>query len=288
MKLSLDLLNLLVVAAKAKNFRDAAKSLGISQATVTNKLRTLDQQLPTQSFVMEGKKKVLTPFGQALVKMAERTLSELELGLKDIERKFFHDSGLPVKVGCRPEVFLAVIEALPKNFQYHFVPLKGSEVGPAVAEGKIDLGFTAIVPDSPLIIARRTFESRVDMIVHRSLATGPAKDLWKDISFLRETSALMYDHDGHLLSELCRSLNLGMNEIKPAVVADSWMMLSDLVARKQGYALVPSYLQTGKDILRVPVPKSICKPLSFSVLVRQAYKGLPFFKQILIAKWPQT
>ena len=97
---SLEQLKILVEVSRSKNFRDAANSLKLSQASITNNLKALEEQFSTPLFVLEGKRKVLTPFGKAISEVASRNLKKFEFDLTEAERLFSDSSSIPLYSSC--------------------------------------------------------------------------------------------------------------------------------------------------------------------------------------------
>lgn len=284
-----DLLQVLVCVAESKNFREAAESLGVSQASITNKLAQLESNYPSPLFVVEGKKKVLTPFGKGLVEASKKNFFNFELSLKEVERRFIENQSVPLKVGARPEVFSFISKHLPNELTYQFIPMTGPAVAPAILNGEIDFGFTSVVPDSLQLLAKQAFKSSVQLVVHKSLVPNKIqKPLWKNIDFLTQTASLSYGVDGHLLTDLCRFHSLDYTKINVRIIADSWTILKELVSAERGYAVIPSYISLGSDIFIEPIPVSVSKPINFHLLVRTAYKNVSIFKNLLSIQWLQV
>lgn len=281
-----ELIKVLIQVADSQSFRSAADALGLSQASVTNKLAALEANYSAPIFVLEGKKKILTPFGKALVEAARKSFADLDLSLRDVERRFVDKQTTPLRVGCRPEVFMHIAKSLPDDVCYRFVPLSGPAVAPAILAGDIDLGFSAIVPDSLNLLAKKAFKSSVKLVVHKRLVSTKVKlPLWKDDDFLKNTGALSYGDDGHLLVDLCRARGISLSQLNIRFIADSWTILKDLVLAQKGYAIVPNYVDLDGDMIVEPLPTNVCEHLDFHLIIRSAYKDIPLFKQLLKVSW---
>ncbi len=281
-----ELIKVLIQVADSQNFRSAADALGLSQASVTNKLAALEANYSAPVFVLEGKKKILTPFGKALVEAARKSFADLDLSLRDVERRFVEKQTTPLRVGCRPEVFIHIAKALPDDVCYRFVPLSGPEVAPAILAGEIDLGFSAIVPDSLNLLAKKAFKSSVKLVVHKRLVSAKVKlPLWKDDDFLKKNPALSYGDDGHLLVDLCRARGFSLSQLDIRFIADSWTILKDLVLNQKGYAIVPNHVDLDGDVIAESLPANVCQHVDFHLIIRSAYKDIPLFKQLLKVSW---
>jgi DNA-binding transcriptional LysR family regulator len=281
-----DLLRVLVQVANSQNFRSAADALGLSQASVTNKLAALEANYSAPIFVLEGKKKILTPFGKALVEAARKSFADFDLSLRDVEHRFVEKQTTPLRIGCRPEIFMRIARHLPDEALYRFVPMSGPKVAPAILAGEIDFGFSAIVPDSLNLLAKKAFKSSVRLVVHKNLISAKMKKpLWKDEDFIINTPALSYGDDGHLLVDLCRARGILLSQLNIRFTTDSWTILRELVLGEKGFAVIPSYIDLGDNVIAEPLPATVCEHLDFQLIIRSAYKDVPLFKQLLKVAW---
>jgi DNA-binding transcriptional LysR family regulator len=285
MNFSYDDLAVLVAAGESRSFREAAAALKISQASVTNRLQELGRAFSVPLLVTEGNKKVLSPFGRSVAGAAKDAFTRLKRDMGEAERRHGNAVAIPVRVGCRAEVFAFALRSLPREFAYQLVPLKSAEIAPALLDGQIDIGLSPLVPDSLHVLARPAFRSRAELVAHRSLVKKGKPLRWQSKDFLQSTPALAYREGGHLLGELCERLSLPYPSLQVKAVAESWATLAALAGAGHGYAVLPSYVATAPDVVRVELPADLRLEQSYSLLMRKAYKDVPAFRQILRAKW---
>ncbi|MED5359250.1 MAG: LysR family transcriptional regulator [Pseudomonadota bacterium] len=77
-------LRALVAVAQYRNFASAATDLGISQPTLTRTLRKAEDMLGVALFTRTTRRVALTAAGQEFLPMAERLLSDLGLGIRNV------------------------------------------------------------------------------------------------------------------------------------------------------------------------------------------------------------
>ncbi|MDP9090915.1 MAG: LysR family transcriptional regulator [Pseudomonadota bacterium] len=133
-------------------FAQAAAALNRSQSAVSYSIARLQETLDLQLLVVEGRKSVLTPHGQTLLKRARELLKEMDM------MEFMARS---LKQGWESELKLVVDAAFPRNrllriveelrqtcpdtqIQVSDVVLSGAEQ--AIVEGAADLVVTSRVP----------------------------------------------------------------------------------------------------------------------------------------------
>ena len=82
--LSIRHLRALVVVAEYRNFAAAATDLGVSQPTLTRAVRKAEDLLGVTLFTRTTRRVALTAAGREFMPMAERLLSDLGLGIRNI------------------------------------------------------------------------------------------------------------------------------------------------------------------------------------------------------------
>lgn len=109
-----------VAVAEDGSFTLAAKRLCVTQSAVSHSLRAMEEQLGCRLLDRHGKRVVVTPEGQLLLKRGKRVLQELELAVRDLDG-FRHWGQKRLRVGachtlCRfllPGVLREFSEAFP-------------------------------------------------------------------------------------------------------------------------------------------------------------------------------
>ncbi|HRO68499.1 MAG TPA: LysR family transcriptional regulator, partial [Pseudobdellovibrionaceae bacterium] len=66
MHIPLPYLQALVVFGDSRNMTQAASRLGLTQSALSKQLQVLEKLLPQKALAVDGRKKVLTPYGRAL------------------------------------------------------------------------------------------------------------------------------------------------------------------------------------------------------------------------------
>ena len=87
-----------VAVAKIKSFSKAAKSIFVSQATVSRQIEALEREMGCRLFDRTPKDLKMTPAGEAFIKYAETALSALEDGItiaREIEGAYSE-----ISIGC--------------------------------------------------------------------------------------------------------------------------------------------------------------------------------------------
>lgn len=224
-------INIFLTAAETLNFTEAAKRLHMSQPSVSQHIRTLEQHFGTKLFIRQGRSIVLADAGRTLLPLARRfvkqstvideTMSSLhgriqgrlimgcdaEIGkyILPIHLKRFHDAYPDITINCRTRTCPSPIESLMDG-SLHFLFTnnredlnRSFEISP-IAEEEIVL---VVPPQHPWV----------------DRDAVPAQDLYKEQFILQDEESNFYHqiaevlyHKGVEISHLNTFLHLGNTE----------------------------------------------------------------------------
>ncbi|AHV99449.1 cidABC operon transcriptional activator CidR [Paenibacillus sabinae] len=246
-----------VEAARLNSFSKAAKSLYITQPTVSKMIRQIEEELGADLFYREGKSIRLTDAGEILLAKAQNIVvsfqslsSELD-SLRKLKQGHIR-IGLPPMVGSN--FFPSVIGRFHRK--YPDVTIRLYEDGAKKVENDVDTGFLDIgVVVLPVDEARfhvfSFVRERLELLVpagHRlaDRSSVPLAEL-KDEEFVlfREDFAL---HD-RVITECVKS------GFQPMVVYESsqWDLIARMVAAGLGIALLPQTICRDMDRSRISI-----------------------------------
>jgi DNA-binding transcriptional LysR family regulator len=279
-----ELLTTFVTVAESRNFQEAAKKLGISQAAVSFQLKRLEAQVAFPLFALQGKKKVLTFYGRDLFTTARPAIDRFHHEIENLNRRFVSAEQLKLRIGCRKEIFEALAPSLvfPGSIQ-HFA-LSSHEAALELRDFKLDIAISHERPDSAELISKKVLESASTFVVHRKFLRKSVsfEEQIRDREFLTRVPAIFYQSDGHLLGDWLRKLDLSVEELRPALIAQDWRILQDAVDQGRGYAIVPDFIQARKpEITRIALPSSILPKFTFYALFRKDLRSIPSVRAML-------
>jgi DNA-binding transcriptional LysR family regulator len=278
-----DLLGVLVAVSEERNFREAARRLGMSQGAVSLKLKALQETLPLPLFSLVGKRKVLTHYGRELSAFARSEMDRWRLEYGKVNRKYEDAARLSLVLGCRREVF----EQLASRFMFGGTVVhrahSAHEAALALQSRQIDLAITHERPDSAELMAKKMLVSTAVLAVHKRWVKGALQPRSKE--FLLQTPCILYQTDGHLLRDWVESLGLNVKDLQPRIVTDDWRTLQTLVQGGYGYAVLPNYIALpDREVLTAPLPESVLHPVTFYAVYRRDLAQIPAFKKMM-AGW---
>lgn len=231
--------------AEELHFTRAADRLGIAQPPLSQQIRSLEEMLGVKLLVRRPSVR-LTEAGEALLKVARRTLAQAEQGLEDVRRVGRGEGGTLI-VGFATSTLLGPLPGLIREYRRRYPrvrlflrELSTAEQQKALDNGTIEVGFLREpIDDETLsreIILREPFV--VVLPPQHPLTKRPEIDLAEVagepfVHFPREVAPTLYDQ----VIGICRDVGF-----MPLVAqeASEWLTIVGLVEAGLGVSLVPS------------------------------------------------
>ena len=161
-------LEFLSAIVKEGGFTKAAAKLFISQSAVSHKIRLLEQELGEPVFLRVGKRVILTPAGEALLRHSRPVFHHLKAVEAEMSARAGHQRG-ELSIGSTLTACVHILPPLLKKFRDKFPSIElrisiamAEEIVPQIKQGRIDLGFLINPPvDKDLTIIKLFAEELV-------------------------------------------------------------------------------------------------------------------------------
>lgn len=151
---------LIEAVAAQGTVHDAAASLGLTQPAATHRIREMERRMGVALFVREGRRLVLTPSGERLVKAAQETLPRLRSA--ELEAWHLASRGEPaLRLGVGPyDTFSRVLPHLYDNHNrdISLVRLPMDEMTGALLARRVDMIVMVEVPVQRGVMWERLYE----------------------------------------------------------------------------------------------------------------------------------
>ncbi|MCM2280350.1 MAG: LysR family transcriptional regulator [Bdellovibrionaceae bacterium] len=267
--------------AESKNMQEAAVKVGLSQPALTSHLQQFEKHFPQHVFAMNGRKKVLTPFGEELREVAGRRLKALGADIQDLNRKFQEPGEMRLTIAGRSEVLNRLAPKLEFAGTLVFVDSDGAQAVAGVVDRKFDLAISNHLAKASSLHAMPLFRDSFGVTAPVSWM-GSSTMLNKTL--LQSLAAKPYlsykDTDSHL-SALLSAHRIEEPPVFKRILAD-WPSLVQMIERRQGWSLVPSmYVQDSAKVKSIPISTSIVYEVSFYCLYRKEHTAMPWLKALI-------
>jgi len=177
-----DDLRIFLSVTRSGSIRGAAKTLGITHATVSRRIKGLEETLGNSLFERKREGQCLTSLGQRILPLAQT----IEDGCAGIDRLAFSaDTGLAgsVKLSLSESLYLGLLHAPIDDFMQHYPMIKldiiASDLMSNLAQREADvvIRITRNPPDAAY--GRKVADSPLALYAaHEYLASRPARDRW--------------------------------------------------------------------------------------------------------------
>ncbi len=273
---SIDLLRSLVTFVDSSNIVTAAQKLQISQPLLSKHLQTLERHAERPLFLFEGRKKILTRYGQDLYHLIKRHLTGLEQDLQAFELHQANPAHLQLRLGGRKEILEKTAPQLEFTGSLIFLPMSGREVLTALQERRLEAGISQHSLNSLNFVQRPLHRDRFHIAfpISWKLKSSSYSEGLKEIL---DRPYLSYG-----TSDLLHSL-LHFEKItqKPSLFRSfpHWPLLVKMIEQKKGWGLVPEmYLQDRRKLNLIAVPEKVLAAPEFFLFYPRELSRLGWFQ----------
>lgn len=194
MSLSLIQLRVFVSAAQCGSFTAAAKELHMSQPTVSETIRRIEQQYGTPLFVRGARRLTLTAPGEELLPLAEQTLASAD-GADRALKAVTGLQGGTASIGLlRNAKYYAMADLLTSfharypNVRLRVIGVNSADVADLVRDGGLEAGLVVLPVDTSDLSVTPLLRDEVVFASSYSWRTGPVS-----IEDIVEAKLILYD-----------------------------------------------------------------------------------------------
>lgn len=265
---------------EAKSISQAAMALKISQPALTLHLKIFAQSFTQDVFAVEGRRKVLTPFGLGLKEIFSRRFANLENEVKTLVDQFQDPKNAKVRIAGRGEILNYIAPRIDFEGQIVFHDVDGVSAVDGVIGRKYEIAISNHVHKAQSLHAKKLFSDEFALILP-SKWFGERKTLTAELMHdLLKRPYLSYREDDHLMQQVLRHYNIASEAHKYRVIS-YWPNILTMVELGQGWALAPTRYNPGSQTVSLNIPRKILDETQFYMLYRKESSTLPWFKNLL-------
>ena len=276
MSLSLEDIEIFITFSESRNSLHASEVLGISQPTLTEKLRAIEGKLPETPFAWRGHKRVLNSYGEHLVKEIKPALYALRRATKDVIDK---EARRLIRISGRMEILMRVTRSAYLEGPLELDITTSHKALDRVLDGISDIAITYVKPTQKEIIRQKLFDAGTAFICHRDLLESDTLKLFTDVkdwSFTTDARWYLYREDDGFYKSFAKLVGLEAKNPEHGVIMENWLSIKELVLLHKGMAIVP--LETlsraeSKDLAILAMPRDKSKSTFYAVYHREFVKS---------------
>ncbi len=275
-----------LVLAKHLNYRKASEELFITQPSIFQQIKKLEQHLCIVLFETRGKHIYLTHAGKQFIPVARNLVNTYESVL---------DFGKELNAKSSDHLTIAVTSYIASYIITDFLPIffekeptikisivvQEDEIVKNIEEGVVDIGITRQEPYSKRINCENVCEGKIKLIVPNSQENN---DIHDELYYFRNYKILSNNHPTYWDKTLKEIYNLVPEA--DVIAVDDVKVAEKIIKIKQGISYLPTYILNKSDnthLLKIIEPNKVESPISFTYLL--SYRDTPAilkFKSLFI------
>lgn len=269
----------LLAVAKHRNFTRAAEALHVSQPTLSQQIRQLEDMLGTPLFDRSGRTVQLTDAGEAYIRYAQRALQDLEAGKRAIHDVRELNRGA-LRLAMTPTFTAYLIGPLLEKYNRRYpnvtlnvIEMSQDRMEALLSEDELDVGIAFNDVQSPDIEAQALFVEALAMVVGKTHSHAKTRAPLTLREFRNETLVLLNSDFAtrHYIDRYCRQ-----HGIAPRIVieANSISAVIELVSRSKLATILPADIaRDHKELCLVDLKPAPPKRTAALLLRKEAYRS---------------
>ncbi|MFP6562431.1 transcriptional regulator CynR [Paraburkholderia sp. B3] len=269
----------LLAVAKHRNFTRAAEALHVSQPTLSQQIRQLEDMLGTQLFDRSGRTVQLTDAGEAYVRYAQRALQDLEAGqraihdVQELTRGSLRLATTPTFTAYLIGPLLEKYNRRYPNLTLNVIEMSQERMEALLSEDELDVGIAFDDIQSPDIEAQVLFVEALAMVVGKTHPHAKTRAPLTLKEFRNEALVLLNDHFAtrHYIDRYCRQHGIAP---RIAIEANSISAVIELVSRSKLATILPADItRDHKELCLVELKPAPPKRTAALLLRKEAWRS---------------
>lgn len=265
---------------EAKNISEAAQKLQISQPALTAHLKSFESFFSQSVFGIQGRRKVLTSFGEELKSLLQKRFAHLDEDLKALADQSEKPEKVLVRIAGRFEVLTPIAPRIQFPGSLHFMTLDGAAASQSVLDRKAEIAISNHVAKSSPLHAKKVFHSQWCLVVPKKWMSKKDLSLKATLELLSEKPFLTYRDNEWSIKSLMDHYAL-KKPLQNHRILSHWPSLIAMVDLGQGWALAPDSFSVGSSTVSIPISSSIMPATDFYALYRKESSSQVWFKDLL-------
>lgn len=242
--------------AESKNITQAAAVIGVSQPQITKLLKGLEQQFEEALFQFQGRRKVLTPAGEQILKQARDIDQSFRRSVLELVSIAGEPKSVAIRIGGRRELLAALVPHLRHAGPVELISMDSQGALEALSNGRIHIALTHKEHDSGDHSQRELFRDGFVLVIPKRFGVASNQPFREMVTQLEDWPRFSYGVNDPF--ELLKEKLKISSPSKPARRQfDDWRTVCEACNQEQFWSIVPSIFETGERCVRVPVPESL-------------------------------
>ena len=276
------LLNAFMVFNDSENIMKAAETLGITQPALSKQLKALEAKIPQPIFSMQGRRKILTPFGRDLQKRIKGQIGNIQETLR--ESLLIHSdlSQVQIRISGRRGVLDRISKKLEFQGSLIFNESTNQQVIDDLLSMQAEIGIAHDFPNTFNLVAKPLFKEEFKIVIPKKFLLKPKKYGKSLFEELKTHPCIGFKIEDEILNQLCTENSVPISDLKLKRITSNYSSIAKMIDAGFGWATIPSYLDVDlKQSWSIPIPPEVLTSRKFSILYRPEFSKAPWFNNIV-------
>ncbi|WP_416828044.1 LysR family transcriptional regulator [Ectobacillus polymachus] len=259
-----------IVLAKHLNYRKASEELFITQPSVFNQIKKLEEHMQVKLFETIDRHIKLTEEGEAFLPIAKELINTYETGMEKMRYLKNHYS-FRLNIVVTPYIATYLI---PKFLPIFFKNSPNIDISISVAQGNItesvenddfQIGLNRVEPFSSKLNSEKICEGTIKLVVPNM---GPNQKIEDELSFLKKYRLIINNHPTYW-EPLLKEIQHYFPQVETTSIQDV-KVTEQLIKNEQGISYLPVYILKNistPEKLKIVEPNFIQPPVSFTYIM---------------------
>jgi len=271
-----------LAAVESPTLQTAADRVGLTQSALSRQMQLLEELLPHKVFTFEGRKKVLTKYGQTLYELLNPQFSQTQGLIEQASLLFSEPKKAHIKICGRGEMLDMIAGQISFAGRISFLSMDSGRALEAVLHRECDIGVVYSSVDSSELVLKHFFTNRLRIVVPKALLkTKPASKT--DLAAkLQNLPSLFYKTDDPVVEKFLSEYGLNIKNLNISRVYANYASLMRLINAGKGWGVIPSNMEIAEDRYHVfQLSGRSQDERAFYLCYRRELKDAVWFKDLL-------
>lgn len=221
----------------------AAEKLGLTQSALSRQMKAIEEHLPQKVFTFDGRKKVLTHYGQTVYNLLAPQCAPIQGLITQASLLLSNPENAHVRICGRGELLDSIASRLSFSGKVSFYSMESSQAYESVLSRKCDIGIIHSLRDTSELVVKKIFSNRLRIVVSKGLLKSKPETKRGLSNKLRNLSCVLYKSDDLAVERFLGDHDLYMKDLNILRIYPNYSALIKMMDAGIGWSVIPSNIK---------------------------------------------
>lgn len=225
---------------ESQSLHTAAINLQLTQSALSRQMKTFEEYLPRKVFTLEGRKKVLTAYGQTIYDLLVPQCAPIQGLINQATLAHSEPKNAHIKICGRGELLDPIASSLRFGGKVSFYSMESNQAYENVLARKCDIGIIHSFRDSSELIVKKLFSNCLRIVVSKNLMkTKPTTP--RELSIRLQTlPCLLYKFEDPAVESFLNEYDINIKDLDIVRIYSNYSALIKMMEADMGWSIIPS------------------------------------------------